>query len=206
MKVLLVNGSPNKNGCTNEALLEIDKVLKENNIDTEIYWIGNKPLSGCLGCGKCFETKRCIIKDQVNDFLEKAESCDGFIFGTPVHFAGPSGFIMSFMDRVFYGKANIFKGKPTACITSCRRAGGLPAFDRLNKYFTYSCMPIVSSNYWNGVYGATKEEVRQDEEGLQTMRTLGNNMAWLLKCIELGKENGINFPEMEKKVLTSFWK
>ena len=206
MKVLLVNGSPNKNDCTNEALLEIEKTLKENNIDTEIYWIGNKTLSGCLGCGKCFETKRCIIKDQVNDFLEKAENCDGFIFGTPVHFAGPSGFIMSFMDRVFYGKANIFKGKPAACITSCRRAGGLPAFDRLNKYFTYSCMPIVSSNYWNGVYGATKEEVRQDEEGLQTMRTLGNNMAWLLKCIELGKENGINFPEMEKKVLTSFWR
>ncbi len=204
MKVLLVNGSPNKNGCTNEALLEISKTLKKNDIDSEIFWIGNKPISGCLGCSKCFETKRCIIDDKVNEFLEKAEGTDGFIFGTPVHYAGPSSFITSFMDRAFYGKPKIFKGKPAACITSCRRAGGLSAFDRLNKYFTYSCMPIISSNYWNGVFGSTKEEVREDKEGLQTMRILANNMAWILKCIELGKENGIEFPQTEKKSIHQF--
>ena len=206
MKVLLVNGSPNKNGCTNEALLEIAKTLQENGMETEIFWIGNKPISGCIGCGQCMKTKKCFIEDKVNEFLEKAKISDGFIFGTPVHYAGPSGFITSFMDRAFYGKANIYKGKPAACITSCRRAGGLSAFDRLNKYFSYSCMPIVSSNYWNGVFGATKEEVRQDLEGMQTMRILGNNMAWLLKCIESGKENKILFPEMEKKVFTNFHK
>jgi multimeric flavodoxin WrbA len=204
MKVLLVNGSPNKNGCTNEALIEIANTLEKDGITTEIFWIGNKPISGCLGCSGCFKTKRCVINDKVNEFLEKVSSADGFIFGTPVHYAGPSGFITSFMDRVFYGKSNLFKGKPAACITSCRRAGGVPAFDRLNKYFTYSCMPIISSNYWNGVFGQTAEEVRQDSEGMQTMRVLAHNMAWLLKCIELGKENNITFPEMEKKVFTNF--
>ena len=173
MKVLLINGSPNKDGCTNEALLEIETTLKNNKIDTEIFWIGNKPLSGCLGCSKCFKSKRCIINDKVNEFLEKAELVDGFIFGSPVHYAGPSSFLTSFMDRAFYGKPNIFKGKPAACITSCRRAGGLSTFDT---------------------------------EGMQTMRILANNMAWLLKCIELGKENGIIFPNPEKKVFTNFHK
>ena len=206
MKVLLVNGSPNKNGCTNEALKEVEKSLQQNGIETEIFWIGNKPISGCLGCNNCFKTKKCFMNDKVNEFLEKANEADGFVFGTPVHYAGPSGAIISFMDRVFYGKSNLFKGKPAATVTSCRRAGGLPAFDCLNKYYTYSCMPIVSSNYWNGVFGSTKEEVQKDEEGLQTMRTLGNNMAWLIKCINCGKKEGIDFPNMEKKIFTSFWK
>lgn len=206
MKVLLVNGSPNKSGCTNEALIEVAKALQENGIDTEIYWIGNRPISGCLGCGACFESKRCVIKDKVNEFLDKCCEADGFIFGSPVHFAGPSGFIQPFMDRVFYGKASLFKGKPAACIISCRRAGGLSTFDRLNKYFMYSCMPVVSSNYWNGVYGALPEQVKDDKEGLQTMQVLGNNMAWLLKCIELGKNNGVCFPKIEKKIMTSFYK
>lgn len=204
MKVLLVNGSPNKLGCTNEALKEVEKSLKENGIETEIFWVGNKPIRGCIGCEQCLKTKKCVFDDVVNEFVEKAKAADGFIFGTPVHYAGPSGFISSFMDRAFYGKPNIYKGKPAACITSCRRAGGIGAFDRLNKYFTYSCMPIVSSNYWNGVFGATPEEVRKDEEGMQTMRILGNNMAWLLKCIELGRENGVEFPNTEKKIMTSF--
>lgn len=204
MKVLLVNGSPHKNGCTNEALLEIKRTLEENGVEGEIFWIGNKPLSGCLGCGGCFESKRCIIDDVVNQFLDKAEEADGFIFGTPVHYAGPAGAIVSFMDRAFYGKPNVFKGKPAACITSCRRAGGTSAFDCLNKYFAYSCMPIVTSNYWNGVFGATSEEVRGDLEGIQTMRILGNNMAWMLKCIKAGKEKGIDFPKTEKKVFTNF--
>lgn len=204
MKVLLVNGSPKKNGCTNEALLEVERSLRDNGIDTEIYWLGNKAISGCLGCGKCFSSKRCIINDKVNEFLDKCGDADGFIFGSPVHYSGPSGFIQPFMDRVFYGKANLFKGKLAACVTSCRRAGGLSTFDRLNKYFMYSCMPVVSSNYWNGVFGATPEEVRNDKEGMQTMRILGNNMAWLLKCIEMGKNNGIEFPKNEKKIMSSF--
>lgn len=204
MKVLLVNGSPHKNGCTNEALLEIKKTLEENGIDGEIFWIGNKLLSGCLGCSKCFESKTCIIDDVVNQFLDKAVEADGFIFGSPVHYAGAAGAIVSFMDRAFYGKPNVFKGKPAACITSCRRAGGTSTFDCLNKYFAYSCMPIVTSNYWNGVFGSTPEEVRCDLEGMQTMRILGNNMAWMLKCIEAGKEKGIDFPKTEKKVFTNF--
>lgn len=204
MKVLLVNGSPHKNGCTNEALLEIKNTLEENGIDAEIFWIGTKPLSGCLGCGSCFESKRCIIDDKVNEFLDKAVLADGFIFGSPVHYAGASGAIVSFMDRVFYGKPNVFKGKPAACITSCRRAGGTSTFDILNKYFAYSCMPIVTSNYWNGVFGSTPEEVRKDEEGMQTMRILANNMAWMLKCIDAGKKAGVEFPKTEKKVFTNF--
>lgn len=204
MKVLLVNGSPHKNGCTNEALKEVEKQLIENGIETEMFWIGTKPISGCLGCGSCKETGKCVIDDVVNDFIEKAKEVDGFVFGTPVHYAGVSGAISSFMDRAFYGKPMLYKGKAVAAITSCRRAGGIGAFDRLNKYFTYSSMVLVTSNYWNGVFGSTKEEVRQDEEGMQTMRILGNNMAWILKCIELGKQNGIEFPKMEKKVFTNF--
>lgn len=206
MKVLLINGSPNKNGCTNEALKEVEKTLKEQEIETEIFWIGNKPISGCLGCGKCLKSKKCIINDIVNKFIDKAKSVDGFIFGTPVHYAGPSGFITSFMDRAFYGKPDLYKGKPAACITSCRRAGGVCAFDRLNKYFTYSCMPIVSGNYWNGVFGTNKKEVHKDIEGMQTMRILGNNIAWLLKCIEAGKKQEIYFPKLEKKEFTNFIK
>ena len=137
MKVLLVNGSPHKDGCTNEALLEIKKTLEENGIDSEIFWIGIKPLSGCTGCGQCFQSKRCIYNDVVNEFLDKCETADGFIFGAPVHYASVNGAMISFMDRVFYGKPNLFKGKPAACIVSCRRAGGLSTFDRLNKYFMY---------------------------------------------------------------------
>lgn len=206
MKVLLVNGSPHKNGCTNEALLEIKKTLEDNGIEGEIFWIGTKPLSGCLGCGACFESKKCIIDDKVNEFLDKAKDADGFVFGSPVHYAGASGAITSFMDRAFYGKPNVYKGKPACAITSCRRAGGTSTFDILNKYFAYSCMPIVTSNYWNGVFGSTPEEVREDKEGMQTMRILANNMAWLLKCIEAGKNVGVEFPKTEKKVFTNFYK
>lgn len=206
MKVLLVNGSPKKNGCTNEALKEVEKTLQENGIETEIFWIGSKPISGCLGCGNCVKNKtnKCVMNDVVNEFIEKSKEVDGFVFGTPVHYAGPSGAISSFMDRAFYGKPTLYKGKAVACITSCRRAGGIGAFDRLNKYFTYSSMVLVTSNYWNGVFGSTPEEVRKDEEGLQTMRILGNNMAWILKCIEIGRNNGIEFPKLEKKVFTNF--
>lgn len=204
MKVLLVNGSPNKNGTTNRALEEVGKALRENGIETEMFWIGIKPIMGCTGCSKCFKSKRCIYNDVVNEFLEKVEECDGFVFGTAVHFAGVNGSMNSFMDRAFYGKGNLFKGKVAAGIACCRRAGTIGAFDRLNKYFSYSCMPIVSSNYWNGVFGFNADDAEKDLEGLQTMRVLGNNMAWLLKCIELGKKKGVNFPEMEKKILTNY--
>lgn len=204
MKVLLVNGSPNKNGTTNRALEEVGMALRENGIETEMFWIGIKPIMECTGCSKCFKSKRCIYNDVVNEFLEKVEECDGFVFGTAVHFAGVNGSMNSFMDRTFYGKGNLFKGKVAAGIACCRRAGTIGAFDRLNKYFSYSCMPIVSSNYWNGVFGFNADDAEKDLEGLQTMRVLGNNMAWLLKCIELGKKNGINFPEMEKKILTNY--
>lgn len=204
MKVLLVNGSPHKDGSTNLTLEEVSKTLNKNGIDTEIFWIGNKAISGCIGCGACFKTKRCFINDKVNEFVEKAEEADGFIFGSPVHYAGPSGFIKSFMDRCFYGKSYAFEYKPAASIVSCRRGGAATAFDDLNKYFTISNMIVVGSQYWNQIHGNNKEEALKDEEGLQTMRTLGNNMAWILKCIESGKKNGIEKPVKEKRISTNF--
>lgn len=204
MKVILVNGSPKKNGCTYTALTEVAGALGKNGIETEIFQVGNKPLAGCMGCGACLKTGKCFMDDTVNEFVEKAKEADGFVFGSPVHYAAASGAITSFLDRAFYGKGSVFAGKPGASVVSCRRGGASAAFDQLNKYFTISSMPVVSSQYWNQVHGTTPEEVRQDEEGMQTMRTLGNNMAWLLKCIELGKKEGISFPEGEKKIATNF--
>lgn len=204
MKVLLVNGSPHKDGVTNLALEEIAKALKNNDIESEIFWIGNKAISGCIGCGACFKTKRCFINDKVNEFVEKAEQADGFIFGSAVHYAAPTGFIKSFMDRCFYGKSYAFSYKPAASIVSCRRGGAATAFDDLNKYFTITNMIIVGSQYWNQIHGNTKEEAKEDKEGLQTMRTLANNMSWILKSIECGKKNGIQKPEKEKKISTNF--
>ena len=192
MKVILVNGSPNKEGCTYTALKEVEKALNENNIETEIFWIGNGPISGCLGCKKCAETGECIFKDKVNEFLEKVPETDGFIFGTPVHFASATGIITAFMDRVFFGRRKLFSNKPAAAIVSCRRGGATSTFDQMNKYFSISNMPIVTSEYWNMVYGTKPEEVMQDKEGMQTMRKLGNNMAWLLKCIDAGKKAGVS--------------
>ena len=204
MKVLLVNGSPNKDGATNLALEEVAKTLNDNGVETEIFWIGNKGIAGCIGCGACFNTKRCFIDDKVNEFISKAENADGFIFGTPVHYAGPSGFIKSFMDRCFYGKGYAFEYKPAASVVSARRGGCATAFDDLNKYFTISNMIVVGSQYWNQIHGNNKEEAKKDEEGLQTMRTLGKNMAWILKCIEKGKENGVQYPAKEKRISTNF--
>ena len=204
MKVILVNGSPHKQGCTYTALAEIKKTLETNGIETEEFWLGNKPIAGCIGCGSCLETGKCFINDKVNEFLEKAPSADGFIFGTPVHFASVSGMITSFMDRVFYGRRNLFKNKLGACVVSCRRGGATSTFDQINKYFAMNNMPIVTSQYWNMVHGSKPEDVLKDEEGLQTMRTLATNMAWLLKCIEAGKNAGIKEPENEKIIQTNF--
>lgn len=204
MKVILVNGSPHKNGCTYTALSEVAGALNKEGIETEIFWVGNKPISGCIACKACVKTGKCVIEDTVNEFIEKAKEADGFIFGSPVHYAGASGAITSFMDRAFYHKAGIYQGKPGAAIASCRRGGASATFDQLNKYFTICSMPVVSSQYWNMVHGNTPDEVKQDLEGLQTMRTLGRNMAWMLKCIEAGKKAGIDFPEHEEKVATNF--
>lgn len=204
MKVILVNGSPNEKRCTYTALKEVEETLNKHNIETELIWLGNKPISGCLGCGACLKTCKCFMNDIVNEFLDKAEYADGFIFGTPVHFASASGMITSFMDRVFYGRSNLFKNKPAAGIVSCRRGGASSTFDMLNKYFAMNNMPIITSQYWNMVHGNKQEEVKQDLEGMQTMRTLANNMAWILKCIEAGKNNGIDYPENEPIIRTNF--
>ncbi len=204
MKVLLLTGSPHPHGCTFTALSEVAGALEKNGIETEIFQIGNQPISGCIACGKCRDTGKCVISDGVNDFVEKAKSADGFVFGSPVYYASASGQISSFLDRAFYGKSAIFEGKPGAAVVSCRRAGSTASLDQLNKYFTISGMPVVSSRYWNMVHGNTPEEVVQDKEGMQVMRTLGNNMAWLLKCIELGKAQGVSFPEKEPAQKTNF--
>lgn len=206
MKVILVNGSPHEKGCTFTALREAEKALNANGIDTEIFWVGNAPIRGCSGCGACRRLGRCFAEDCAVDFVEKAKSADGFIFGSPVHYAAASGSLTSFMDRAFYSGGAALCGKPAAAVVSCRRGGASAAFDQLNKYFTINCMPIVSSQYWNQVHGNAPEEVLKDEEGLQTMRTLANNMAWLLKCIETGREKGIAFPEREAVIRTNFIK
>lgn len=204
MKVILVNGSPKEKGCTYTALCEVAGALEKNGIETEIFWVGAKPIAGCIGCGACSKSGKCFVDDCVNVFVEKAKTADGFVFGSPVHYAAASGALTSFLDRAFYGKGAVFAGKPGAAVVSCRRGGASAAFDQLNKYFTINNMPVVSSQYWNQVHGNTPEEVKKDVEGMQTMRTLGNNMAWLLKCIEAGAAAGITFPEREPAVRTNF--
>ncbi|MFQ7649727.1 MAG: flavodoxin family protein [Roseburia hominis] len=204
MKVILVNGSPREKGCTYTALCEVAGALEKNGIETEIFQVGAKPIAGCIGCNVCLKNGRCFVGDPVNEFVEKAKTADGFVFGSPVHYAAASGAITSFLDRAFYGKGNVFAGKPGAAVVSCRRGGAASAFDQLNKYFTINSMPVVSSQYWNQVHGNTPDEVRQDAEGLQTMRTLGSNMAWLLKCIQAGAAAGITFPEREPAMKTNF--
>jgi len=204
MKVLLVNGSPHKEGCTHIALQEVAKTLNEAGIETEIYWIGNRPISGCIACGQCIATGKCCIDDTVNPFIEKAREADAYVFGSPVHYAAASGALTSFLDRAFYGKSSIYALKPAAAVVSCRRGGASAAFDQLNKYFTISQMLVVGSQYWNQIHGNTPEEALQDGEGLQTMRTLGRNMAWLLRCIEQGRQSGITPPEKESPIKTNF--
>ena len=209
MKVLLVNGSPHKENCTYTALTEVEKALKEEEIDTEIFWIENKPIGGCIACNSCREKGKCIFDDVVNKFVEKAKDADGFIFGTPVHYAGATGNITSFMDRVFYSASNsghtdYFMYKPVATVISARRAGTTATYDQLNKYFGITQMPIISSRYWNMVHGRTPDDVRKDVEGMQIMRILGRNMAYYLKCIEAGKKNGVELPKHEQTILTNF--
>lgn len=204
MKVLLVNGSPRAAGCTNTALEEVAKTLGEAGIETEIFWLGAKPVQDCVACGKCRELKKCVFDDVVNTLIEKAKTADGFVFGSPVYYAHPSGRVQSALDRAFYAGKYAFAGKPGAAIVSARRGGTAASFDVINKYFGISSMPVVSSTYWNMVYGNTPDEVRRDEEGMQTMRNLGRNMAYLLKCIEAGKAAGIEAPAQEGVFKTNF--
>lgn len=205
MKVLLFNGSSHANGCTFTALSEIAKILEQEGIETEILQIGAQPLRDCIGCRQCAATHKCVFNDDiVNGWIEKAQNADGFVFGTPVYYAHPSGRIMSALDRVFYAAGASFAHKPGAVIASARRAGTTASLDALVKHLTISQMPVVSSTYWNMVHGNTPDEVRQDLEGLQTMRNLARNMAWLLKCIDAGKQNGINAPQNEKTLRTNF--
>lgn len=204
MKVLLVNGSPKLQGCTYTALAEIAATLQQQGIETEIFHIGTKPVSGCLACGACGKTGRCVMDDAVNDIGQRIEDFDGFVFGTPVHYAAASGALTSFMDRLFYAYSKKMADKPAAAIASCRRGGASAAFDQLNKYFTISNMPIVSSQYWNQVHGNTPDEVKQDLEGMQTMRSLGKNMAWLIQCIAAGQAAGIAYPQREGVIRTNF--
>lgn len=205
MKVILVNGSPNAEGCTFTALGEVAQTLEKQGVDTEIFQLGKKPISGCMACFKCMERKRCIIEDKVNEFTESAKNADGFIFGTPVHYAAPSGAIVSFMDRAFFSAdKSVYYLKPAAGVVSARRGGNSAAFDQLNKYFTINQMPVISSTYWNMVHGRAADDVRKDLEGMQTMRNLGRNMAWFLKCKDAGSKAGIPLPEREEPIRTNF--
>ncbi len=204
MKVLLINGSPHQTGCTYTALCEVERTLQSCGITTHLVHIGTDPIDGCTACGGCYKTGRCVIDDVVNRMLDFADEADGFVFGSPVHYAGAAGKLVCLMDRMFYAGGKSFANKPAAGIVSARRSGTTAAFDQLIKYFTIANMPVVSSNYWNGVHGFTPEDVLKDEEGLQTMRQLGRNMAWLLHCIEAGKQAGLQPPEREKKIPTHF--
>ena len=205
MNVLLVNGSPRAKGCTYTALTEVAKALEADGIETEIFQVGAKPVRDCIACMKCRELKKCVFDDDVaNALIERAKTADGFVFGSPVYYAHPSGILLSVLDRAFYAGGYAFAGKPGASVVSARRGGTAASFDVINKYFGITQMPVVSSSYWNMVYGKTPDEVRQDEEGLQTMRNIGHNMAYLLKCMQAGKEQGILPPQNNVSVRTNF--
>jgi len=200
MKVLLINGSPNEHGCTFTALSEVASALTAEGIDAEIAWIGKGPFRGCIGCGGCAKMgkRRCVFNDDpANALIAKAEAADGIVFGSPVHYASAGGGITSLMDRMFYAGGAAMRGKPAAAVASARRAGTTAAIDQLNKYFTITGMPIVSGQYWPMVHGNTPEEVKRDEEGLQIMRTLGRNMAYMIKCFALAREHGLLPPAPE---------
>jgi len=204
MKVLLVNGSPHKEGCTFTALSEIAKTLKEEGIESEIYWIGKKAIAGCIGCRKCFEKGKCVFDDGVNEIGARIDEFDGFVFGAPVYYSGPDGQLCAFMDRLFYSNAPKFKGKIGAAIVNARRSGTTASFERLNQYFLITNMVVPGSIYWNATHGFTPDDVRKDLEGLQTMRTLAKNIAWLIKSIDAGKKAGVAPPEYEERIFTNF--
>lgn len=204
MKVLMLNGSPKANGNTYTALLEIGKQLNKEKIEYEIVQIGGAPMRDCIGCGRCTENGCIFSDDGVNEFIAKAKEADGFVFGTPVYYAHPSGRILSFLDRVFYSGGRAFKFKPAASVAVARRSGTTASFDCLNKYFGISQMPVAGATYWNNVHGAVPGEVSFDEEGMRTMRNLARNLAWMIRCFDAGKKNGIPLPETETGNKTNF--
>ncbi|MBC5628823.1 flavodoxin family protein [Clostridium sp. NSJ-6] len=203
MKVLLINGSPNAKGCTYTALEEVSKTLNQEGIETEIIHVGNKDIRGCIACRKCKTNGKCVFNDIVNEVAPKFNECDGIIIGSPVYYASANGTLISFIDRLFYSMPADKTMKVGAAVVSCRRGGNTSTFDEINKYFTISGMPVASSQYWNMVHGNSPEEVKQDLEGMQTMRTLGKNMAFLMKSIQLGKEQ-FGLPEKESHIFTNF--
>lgn len=202
MKILLLNGSPHEKGCTYTALDVLRQTFEKEQAQADIFWIGNKPLQSCIDCGKCAEKGCCIFPDRVNDFLDIAGDYDGFIFGSPVHYAGATGALSAFMGRAFFadlhsGK-NRFYLKPAAAVVSARRAGTTAALDQINKFFLWGHMPVISSRYWNMVHGQTPEQVRSDEEGIRNLRMLAKNMAWFLRCKEAGQQAGVTFPDYNR--------
>jgi multimeric flavodoxin WrbA len=204
MHVLMINGSPHEKGCTYTALSEVAAQLQREGIGSKIFHIGSKPIRDCTGCGGCFETGYCVFKDDpTNTCIDLAREADGLVVGSPVYFAGANGALCALLDRMFFAKGDRYAYKPAASVVVLRRGGASATFDRLNKYFTISNMPLVSSQYWNAVHGLTPEEVRQDLEGMQVMRTLGRNMAWLLKCIEAAKGT-VPYPQAETRLHTNF--
>jgi multimeric flavodoxin WrbA len=203
MNVILVNGSPNEKGCTNRGLEEVAKALNEDGIQTEIFWIG-KSVPGCLDCGRCRELGHCVYNDGVTRFIEKALKSDGFIFGSPVYYSAPNGTLLSFLQRVFFSGSKALAYKPVATLVSCRRGGASETFAQLNQFYGINSMFTVGSQYWNQIHGNSVEEVEQDLEGLQTLRTLGHNMAYLLKCLAAGKKDGVALPKKEVRVATNF--
>ena len=204
MNVLLINGSPHENGCTFTALSEVADQLKKNGLETHIFHIGADPIADCTGCGECTESSQCVFdSDRVNQCIGLLREADGLVVGSPVYFAGPSGGICSFLNRLFFLKYGAYANKPAASVVVCRRGGATAALDRLNKYFAIAHMPIVSSQYWAVVHGTTPGEALQDHEGMQTMRALGRNMAWLIRSIQAAKEN-VSPPKHEAKIRTNF--
>ena len=202
-KVILLNGSPHANGCTATALGEMIKVFQEEGIETELIHVGNKSIRGCISCNRCSETGKCVFDDLVNEVAPKFAGADGLVVGSPVYYAGPNGTILSFMDRLFYSTSFSKQMKVGAAVVCCRRGGNTATYDVLNKYFTISSMPVASSTYWNQVHGFTAEDAKKDLEGLQTMKNLARNMAFMIKAFADAKQK-YGYPEMEKSYFTSF--
>ena len=203
MKVLLLNGSPHRDGCVFTALSEVAEALRSNGVESEFFQIGNRAVQGCIGCLHCADgNDGCVFKEPLyTELVAQCRGCDGIVIGAPVYYAGPPGSLCALLDRLFFSAGKYLKYKPGACVVNCRRGGASAAFDRLNKYFTINQMPVASSQYWNSTHGFTPDEVRRDLEGLQTMRTLGNNLAYLLKSVAKAE---VVRPEPEEPVYTNF--
>lgn len=204
MKVLFVNGSPHKNGCTYTAMNEVCKQLEKHGIESEILWLGTASMQGCIACNTCYKKGECVFDDLVNETNRRADEFDALVVGGPVFYGGICAQLTAFLDRLFYSGGEKWQKKPGSCIVSCRRGGNTVAYQRLLMYFGINNMPIVTSQYWNEVHGRKAEDVLKDEEGLQVMRTLGENMAWMLKNIQAGKEAGVPEPVYEKRISTNF--